>query len=230
MEWIVIGLGLSGTLFAAYAFSLIPKIKEISRLRQDYKTLIPENISDLPEAGTRVKIKGTVLSLGSPFDCFLSECKAFYSRLFLIPEKRFKKPLEKKRVQQFFVADGASSVLIVPLMGRFIVNRQYTTSQNLQKHKIDVSINGIGVDLTDYSAVEEFLAASAKVTVIGTVKQMPSGEKAVAVDKNKPLVISECSDDAFLLLHFRFYVRLILLFSSMMLTSVIQLYLLFLLR
>lgn len=223
MYWVVVVIALSAILFAIYAISLVGKIVEMDRLRKEAIKLPYTQISELTQAGQRVKIKGRVLSLGSSFNAFLSDQKVFYSRLLLIPQKRGIKPIEKKRIGMFHLSDGASSISVSPVNARFLVDRISMKGEELPK-KIAID----SVDLNNYNACEELLAANSEASVLGTLSIAPNGSKFIENRKKAPLVIFECSQEAFHLIYYRFLIRFILLFISMALTSIVQFYILYL--
>jgi len=221
----VVLFGLSAVMFASYGLVMISQILSIYFLRKDYARLPVSSINGLSEKSGRVKIKGIV----KPFEnmaikSVLENIDVGYSRFLAIPKRRAFRSFEKKRTIKFYISDNTGNLLICPEKARFIVDRKSADGAGFNK-KIDVLPENFQIE--NFQICEEFMKMGSGVTIIGDIMTDSNGLIFLSKQKNKPFTISQCSDEAFMLIHYRFLIRFVLLCLSMLLTSLFQFYWLF---
>ncbi len=226
---LVVVIGTTAVLFASYSLVLVGKIFELNKLRKDYASIKISAVKDLHSGSGRVRLRGAATSSAKGFPSVLASLPSFYSRLLVVGQKgRRVKPYEKKRLTGFEIKNDSAGISVDPGKARFIVDRKILQPSEVKNNVADLLPEYLKGCFSDLLFMEEYLAEGSRVTAIGNVRSDSAGNLVLAAEKNKPLIISQCSDEAFQLIHFRFFVRLVLLFMSMMLTALIMFYLLFL--
>lgn len=226
MDFLIVVMGFSAVMFASYSIVLIKQIYDIYRLRKDYSAIPLKKISTLDVKSGYVRIKGVVEPFAESMRSFINDLNVSYFRLIAVPQKRALRLFEKRKAISFYISDGTGKILVLPSNVRFIVNRSNIDGKDVTKDITELLPEKFNPE--NFKIWEEFLENGSEVTLIGNVSEDKDGNCFISKQK-KPLVVSQCSDEAFMLIHFRFLMRLILLFSAMALTSITQFYFLFLL-
>ena len=225
MAFLTVAMGLSAVMFASYSIVILRQIYDMYRLRLDYSSIPVKKISALNEKSGYVRINGKVKPVDIHMKSFIDDLDVSYFRLLAIPQKRAFRPFEKRKAVKFYISDETGKILISPEKARFIVNRHSIDGKDVIKNNLSDFLPE-NFKLENFKIWEEFLENGSKVNLIGDITVAKEGDFLIT-KQNKPLVISQCSDDAFMLIHFRFLMRLIFLFCSMALTSLVQFYFLF---
>jgi len=234
MEWIAAIIGLSGMMFILYSIPLIKRTADLWRLREDYRTLPAIPIRDLKKSSGVRKVKGTAEKDGGPLFSMFDDTSGLFFRTKFYPasRKNFTKSWQSKIGTGFKIKDKDGGTLFVDKetaespFGRFIIFHREISGGLMRFCKRDRLPDFWRENLENACATEEYLGEGRSVTVIGMFKS-ENGRTSLKASLESPFVISECSDEAFLLLHLRFFSKLAFLSASMLLTGLLQLYMLF---
>lgn len=234
MDWIAAIIGLSGMLFIMYSLPLIKKAADIWRLRENFIRLQAIPIREIKKHSGMCKIKGTASQDAAPLFSLFDDTRQLYYRTKIYPvsRKKFVKSWMSRKASNFKIKDSDGRTLFVNAStaesehGRFIVFHRDIEYPLLKFCKKDMIPEKWRDNLENGAAIEEYLSEGKEVTVIGHFTY-EKGRTALTVSAEKPFVIAECPDEVFLLLHLRFFSRMAFLSASMLLTGLIQLYMLF---
>jgi hypothetical protein len=231
MNIIAITVGFLGALFLGYGFALLEKAFDTLRLRRRFLTAAPEKIASMKGPVTRLRgvAQPCTSSITGPF----SEKECLYYKYQIMKRAIGGRPVRIRRGSReisFCLDDGSGEVTVDGKRSRFTVTHETFKGEDLSPEGKDRLIELLSLKnpdrIKEYQIIEEYLPPGEVVTVVGHVSTGDQGN-LITASKRLPVLVMQCSEEAFVVLYTRALMRLLLMSLCFLVTGLFDFFLLF---
>lgn len=221
MEWLQLLLGTVAAFMLSCGLLLAVRAWHIYCIRREYGRIPLTDISDLNQEG-RVRVRGTVAPSSLTLKSFFSSERGVYFQGKIYAPRSGVRTWKESARTVFLVKQKGAGAVVNPAEGKFIVGHRTFSGRELASRYVPSSWKN---RIADAVVMEEYLGLDDEVTVLGDFKN-----GVIGGSRTRPVLVVQCSPEAFQLIYMRIFVRTVLLAFSFALTAILQFAVMFWMR